>query len=418
MRFILPDFLAIALVAAFALEGPGLIRQLSRSSAVAAAGVAATLFFVVSVSATAISLVFITPVNFQQWIGHDNLIAWNGSPLARSVVENVRLLQCISALIVTLAVVNTPQRLLAATRWFVMGATIAALYGCYVWVVMVTDVGLPLLPGTFSYVHLKRTAATFPEPAAYAGFALTGLALTAWMLERRSEGRWLLAALAVQLFAAVTSLSTLVVAGLALIWITTLLGFHRTTLLTLTLSGATALLVVLAVVPNASVFRAVEKPFTTHASWLDRTTAWRTALAMATEYPVLGVGAGLYAYNQAPFIPPDSSIRYAGGRVNSPALEIAAESGLLGVVVFGILVCAAGLGAARANHGYAGLRGLAVLVVLMAGYYTSRYSFLWVFAGLLICGTVRRYEDRPDSILTNPKMRLRSGVGTDLSCVS
>ena len=407
VRFILPDFIAIVLAAALLLEWRRTVEVLSRNGAVTAASAAAVLFCVTSAGASAISLLWITPGNFQQWVGYDNLLKWSGTPLERALIENVRVLQCVSAMIVTLALVNTSERLVQASRWYVIGATIAAAYGCYAWIAMVTESHLPLLPGTFSYVHLKRTAATFPEPAAYAGYALTGIALTGWTLERRPQEKWLVACLGVQLFAAVTSLSTLLLLGLALMWTASFVGRHRRQIATLTLASAMALLAVVAVMPRSVVVWAVEKPFTTHASWLDRATAWRAALAMTSEYPALGVGAGLYPYNQARFIAADSSVRYAGGRVNSPALEIAAESGLVGVAAITVLLFAAVIGASRAHHGFAGLRAVAVLLVLMAGYYTSRYSFLWVFVGLLVAGTTLRRD--PSYSASAPP---------DLSCAS
>ena len=417
VRFILPDFLALCLAAAILLDWRQTLSVLSRNGLVAAASAAAILLCFTTIGASAISLAWITPHNFQQWVGHDNLVKWSGAPFERAVIENIRLTQCVSGLLVTLAFVNTSGRLIAAARWYIAGATIAAAYGCYVWFAMVTGVDVPVLPGTFPYVHLRRTAATFPEPAAYAGYALTGIVLTAWTLERCTKERWLLVALGVQLVAAVTSLSTVVVLGLAAMWAGSFLGRRRKAIAALTLGGAAAIFIVLTIMPTAVVRRAVDKPFTTHASWLDRVTAWGAAARMAAEYPAVGVGAGLYAYNQARFIAPERSLLNAGGRVNSPALEIAAESGLLGAIACGVILVAASIGAKRAGHGYRGLRATGVVAVLIAGYYTSRYSFLWVYAALLVAGIFVEDQEPARSAVTDGEAPCTRSPAPDASCV-
>ena len=388
VRFILPDFLALCLAGAVLLNWRQALTALSRRGPVAAASAAGVLLCLTTIGSSAISLAWITPLNFQQWVGHDNLVKWSGAPIQRAVIENARLLQCVAALVVTLSFVNTSNRLMTAAQWYVVGATIAAAYGLYIWSAMVGGIDVPMLPGTFSYVHLKRTAATFPEPGAYAGYALTGIVLTAWMLERGMKDKWPFVALGIQLVAAVTSLSTLVVLGLATMWAGSFLGRQRKAVAALSVAGAAAIFIVLTIMPTGAVRRAIQKPFTTHASWLDRVTAWHAATRMTAEYPAVGVGAGLYAYNQARFLAPGDSLLNAGGRINSPALEIAAESGLLGAIALTVILIAASIGAARAGHGYGGLRATGVLAVLIAGYYTSRYSFLWVYAALLVAGVV------------------------------
>jgi hypothetical protein len=149
------------------------------------------------------------------------------------------------------------------------------------------------------------------------------------------------------------------------------------------------------VVPTSIVVRAVKKPFTEHASWLDRSTAWSTAANMAAFYPFLGVGPGLYAYNQGPFLRSVADERHAGGRVNSVVLEVAAEHGAFGLAALFVVLGAAARGSALGGHGYAGLRGSVILLVLAAGYYSSRYAFFWVFAALLIAsGAVARESTR------------------------
>lgn len=396
IRFILPDVIALALSAVLLVRWRSTAGALARDPWVTAAAVAGVILCSTTIAASALSLVWITPANFQSWDGYRNTLLWLGTPFERTVLENLRLVQCVAALVATLVLADTRPRVRAAAWWYVTGATAAAAYGVYTWIVMVTDSPLPLLPGTFAYLHLKRTAATFPEPVAYGGFALTGLVLTWWLLDRHRPKRWLVAALALQLFAALTSLSTLVLVGLVVLWLAGIAMASPKTAGAVTLATAVAALVIFAAVPTAFITRAVNKS-PKAASWLDRTTAWRTAAAMALTYPGLGVGAGLYAYNQAPFIPLDVPMTFGGGRINSIGLELAAESGAMGVLAGAVLFFAAWSGSARGGHGYAGLRGAVVLAILAAGYYTSRYAFVWVFTGLLIAaGTAQEQRAREE----------------------
>lgn len=384
VRLILPDLIALGMAAVLLVRWRSTVALLAGDGRAAAAAAVAAIYCVTTAAASVLSLLWITPANFAQLSTYVEMVRWIGTPVERTAIENLRLVQCVSALIVTLTYADTEPRVRAAAGCYVAGATAAAVYGLYTWAVMVTGSALPLAPETFGYLHLKRTAATFPEPAAYGGFALCGIALTLWLIERQARKAWLFAALSVQLFGAVTSLSTLLLGGLGVMWLVSVAGVRLRSLAAFTAAAAAAVIVVLLVMPPALVRWAIEKPMTTHASWVDRVTAWRAAASMALAYPALGVGTGLYAFNQGPFHRWDVSVRFTGGRVNSPALEVAAEAGVLGVLAGMVVFAAAWAGAARGGHGVAGLRAVAVLATLAAGYYSSRYVFLWVFTGLVI----------------------------------
>jgi O-antigen ligase len=127
------------------------------------------------------------------------------------------------------------------------------------------------------------------------------------------------------------------------------------------------------------------------ASWQDRISAWQTARDMWLEYPIFGVGPGQFAYNQAPFFPASSAARFRGARVNSPALEVLSEGGAVAAAaVMVIFVCGAASVRGMAGDELSravkriGWAACAVMVVLWLGYYTSRYTFLWAFAGLIV----------------------------------
>jgi hypothetical protein len=333
-----------------------------------------------ALAASLIGLTLITPDNFYRWPGYSGLLSWLGPPVARTTIETARLLTSMGALLATLALVRDVHTLTRAWTCVAAAALVTAVYAIYAWAASFAPQQLPVLPGTFSYVHLHRAAATFPEPAAYAGFALIGLVATLKCAERTGQRMWY-AAGAVQLLAALASLSTLVLAGLAILPLLWWRRLRHSLLVIVLLVFAAGL--VAAVMPQRSLRQWVDKPFSAQNSWLDRTTAWNAALGMFRAYPVLGVGVGLYAYNQADFIPVTETV-HGGGRINSIALELLAE---MGVVAGGCALVIIGLALASSMGRWPGEVDMMAgwtLLVLSAGYYTSRYAFFWVFAALLV----------------------------------
>ena len=376
-RIVPPDVFAAIACAALLLTPRDGRQALGMSHA--AMGLA-VLTSIGAIAASLIGVTLITPDNFLRWPGNPGVLSWLGTPAARTAIETARLLTSMSALFVTLALVRDTAALTRAWRYVSMAALAASVYGLYAWAATFAPDRLPVLPGTFSYVHLHRAAATFPEPAAYGGFAIIGLISTLKTAERERPRFWYSAA-AVQLLAALASLSTLVLAAIAVL---PLLWWNRIrrSLVMVGLFILAAVLLV-SVVPERSLRQWIEKPFSTQNSWLDRTTAWRAAWGMFRAYPVLGVGVGQYAYNQAEFVPVVETV-HAGGRVNSIALELLAEMGVVAGGCALALIVLALLSSLAAGASEVDMMAAWTLAVLCAGYYTSRYAFFWVFVALLV----------------------------------
>jgi O-antigen ligase len=290
-----------------------------------------------------------------------------------------------------------------ACELFALGGAIAAVYGLYVWIVLASGMRLPLLPGTWAFAHLHRTAGTFPEPVAFSGFLLATIVITLLLTEwRLGERRRWAVLLGLQVSALLASLSTLGLLGLIALLATMLVQWRsRAAVRMFAVAAITVVLLSFTMSTRVLYVQLVQKVFSAHSSWTDRVGAWEAAAGMFAAYPVLGVGAGLYAYNQADFFPVDLGHEHAGGRVNSILLESLAEYGLAGTVPLVLIFVSVLLavhtvrrrGSSLPDFRAAGYSGIAIILILVAGYYTSRYMFLWVFAALLIAaGTSARHE--------------------------
>ena len=152
----------------------------------------------------------------------------------------------------------------------------------------------------------------------------------------------------------------------------------------------------------AQFVNAKESSTNTDSSFRQRALLMRAAWEMWREHPFLGVGAGNYAEQYPDFANRVGSTvssyeefgekRYA----HSLYLEIGAETGLAGIVVFSAILCAAGICGWRAFRSYRRLRDLKMarlvvsLMIGMLGYlatslflHASYPRHLWLLLALV-----------------------------------
>jgi O-antigen ligase len=153
----------------------------------------------------------------------------------------------------------------------------------------------------------------------------------------------------------------------------------------------------------------------------NRLRLWQTALRMALDHPLLGVGTGRYAF----FFP-----QYAGelargfgpfwGTAHSLYLHLLAEQGLIGLASFALLFGGVWLGAARRLPGLDEPRALALagLLAALAGWlvygvvqFTFRIPALVYLAALLAGAAVAL---APPAARPLPRRALLAGVGVAL----
>lgn len=408
-RLPVPDLLAAVLLVVLLSAGPLAWDRLLASRRTRLVTAVILLTLVAAAFSTVLGVHWVSPSNLWLQPNAQRIVQWQGEPAVRGALELVKLGTCASGLLLTIAVASSPGRLMAACRFYVAGAVMTSLYALYCWAGILTGVDLPMIQGTFANASSLRVGGTFPEPTALAGFLLTSLVATLWLLDAPGgrgvkAGLWWAAA--AQLLAALASLSALLAVGLVALGAAVALQANARTGLRIGLVGTLALVVIVALVPSDLVTsQFYGKVFSGTASWFDRLASWRTALALFLAYPLLGVGAGQYAYNQAAYFPPDMPSQFMGGRVSSIALEVLSELGLVGGLCLAVLVGCAALTVFQPQAAPSTLfrvragavLALAVLLVLGLGYYTSRYVFLWVFLGLTIAAGAAADDERAEA---------------------
>lgn len=298
------------------------------------------------------------------------------------------------------AALLTPTRACWLVAALLLSATGQALLGIYQFA---TGSGPEqfVLPGGF-----MRAFGAFHQPNPFAGYLglvapmALSLALWAWS---RARGRGWQAALLLTLAAGIISLGLLVswsrgawLAFAAALPVVVLLHARRAAppLLALLALGAVALAVVaaLGLLPAAVVNRLsdlqsyfglmdVARTQVTDANFsvLERMAHWQAALAMWRDHLWLGVGPGNYAV----FYPAYHLPRWqeALGHAHNIYLNVAAESGLLGLLTYGAFWLAAlgqALAAVFARDRWQSALGIGVLGGLIAASVHNLFDNLWV----------------------------------------
>lgn len=142
----------------------------------------AFMFFTVSIISSSLAYVigdYIPTLTLQQ-------TEYYKSAILLLVVENIRLLACVSVFAVTLLLVRNRDTFFRAIRIFVYGATMEACIGIYEMVTKVFSLPLPFIPDTKGEETLLRSAGTMYEPSQYGSFLLIAVFLN-WMLINQNK---------------------------------------------------------------------------------------------------------------------------------------------------------------------------------------------------------------------------------------
>lgn len=402
IRLVPGDLLGPVVLAVALAERQNAAPTRSRPYVTVATAAAALLVTAAGVSAL-IGVVWISPQHAATLTSLPQLVTWQGSFGERALLEWLRIASNAAAFVATLLLVRTPHRFRQAVTFHAVAGTLTAMYALYSWTALVVGADWPLLANTYANRYTLRVGGTFPEPVALGGYLLTSIIATLWMVEHHSSRRLGALMVAVQVGGLLSAISAFgflavgVVGSVLLIQSPFRLGVR------LAFPVAAGVIVLFLLVPPGYIVQqTTQKVVSDAASWQDRVSAWRAALQMWRTYPVFGVGPGQFAYNLAPFFPSATPVRFRGARVNSPALEVLSETGAIGGLAITVIFAAAVTAVSRIRSGpprSAALRQIgwsacALLIVIAAGYYTSRYTFLWVFAALVITSEAAAYRAR------------------------
>jgi len=310
-----------------------------------------------------------------------------GQPVERGLVDQLRLVQGLAALLAILALVTTPAAWRRVAEAVTAAGALVSLYGGYQVFAQAALGTVHQPPGAFPYPELLRASGTFPEPIAYAGFLLFAVGVTVVLLQLRAS-RWLYAGLVVLVIGVSLSRSTLGLLGLVVMVAGLVYVGDRRSLGLVVASLVAGVFLIAAVGGGTRVTEVVRKPFTEQNSLRDRMASWEAAARMGAAYSPLGVGRGQYAYNVAPFV--DPAVADRAGRAQSAALETWAETGAVGVALLLALYLVGPLSLVRRRLTQRLARALLLLTalfgVVLLLYYTSTYVWLWVAIGLLVTG--------------------------------
>jgi putative inorganic carbon (HCO3(-)) transporter len=249
-----------------------------------------------------------------------------------------------------------------------------------------------------------KRIATLPygDPNDLAYMLATTLPLTFWLLRERWTLRLLVLPMIGLISAAVLlsfSRGALVGLGAAVLW---QIAAERRSIPVLAAGAAVVLVVTLALVRTnpAQVEEGLQYKQRVAAYNVEtRLDAWRAAIDLAEMHPLLGIGPGnfQFAYPEVADRPPGTQ---SVGVVHNAYLDVAAELGVLGMVVFVIYLVVvfgrATLARRRGNGlpGYAAAVRTALVVAIVAGLFLSEqyYAPFWLLGGL---ATALWREDRP-----------------------
>ena len=142
--------------------------------------------FLYSICISSLALVLILP----QFPWNPAALYFFKSPLARTIVENARLLAAFGAIVALLKYVRSENSFLKTMRLFGLSGIAASTYGLYQGVQMLWMPSLPLLPGTLSQSGL-RLWGSFYEPNGFGGFCLITFIVLGFLAAYDRRCRWL-----------------------------------------------------------------------------------------------------------------------------------------------------------------------------------------------------------------------------------
>jgi O-antigen ligase len=269
---------------------------------------------------------------------------------ASSLKEIVKWSEVLAVVALTLWQMHSPHRVHLAAWTLIAAGLVEALIGYGQWAVASGDLG----PGGAS----MRVFGTFAQPNPFAGylnFALPlALALTLFAYDARE--RWVAGGASVLLLGAQTLANSRggLLGLLAAVVVTAAIGWRRERLMAIVAAVGIPLGLVAwftHLIPTrieTALVRQVRvgsigdicQPNNANFSTVERLVHWIAGLRMFAAHPLLGVGAGNYNAAYPRYTPSLSCWPEGLGQAHNYYINVAAETGLLGVLTFLAVVAA------------------------------------------------------------------------------
>ena len=316
------------------------------------------------------------------------------------------------------SVIRTERIFRNAVRIHIFSGTTVSIFGLMLVALFLLgkQVSIPICRSFGDYAGMWgfRLAGTAFEPAGFANYLLAVIPITlaAWIGEQQNikTELTLFFAFAIQCFAMFFTLSSggwisLGLAILLLLYVGRhgLVGRKRLQLVVIGLLVAislSCLCVRLNLSANRLGFVLVGKFMSDTPGKVDRLATARILLRMVKDHPIMGIGPGNFPYHMASYAQGEAGLSVSGYKTTYPAtwkanndyLTVAAETGIVGLIIFALFIVAllrSLVHVAKSVKGLAddytilGIACSIVALMLQASVsFTILNPFIWVLSGL------------------------------------
>lgn len=345
----------------------------------------------------------LTISTFQFFSAKDNVIIppWaygevNGI-LVRAWISNIRVLVPICSIIIMVHFIKSFSDFNSSIKYFLIGCFMSCIYGVYEFIVRIFGLGQNfLLPGHSDSIiffnESYRLSGTFGEPSYFAGFLVVGIIIS-WLAKYKGiiQNPSFFIIIILQVFCLLLTYSTV---G----WISLFIGLLSISLIqkqekNILLAMLMAIIGVFVISQTPNLLDVFLKPFDTSSSLSsasERMNTAITALNVFKEYPVSGIGYGMYGLFSVSYAPPGTVFRDLQPIVNNVYLEVLCSYGLVGSFLFFIILSKFLKSiffiknTEHLSDFFPFILGvlIAIAITFMA-YPTFNYTYHWFFFGLL-----------------------------------
>lgn len=252
------------------------------------------------------------------------------------VVQSMRYVMFAAFAFLVVQLVTDRARVVRLAEVFVVSSTAAAVVGSFRFLTSMTGRASGPIGEANDFAYVLATA--------------TPLALYLAWRQRERRALWLLASAVLLITIALTlSRGAVVGLGLAALWA----ALHNRVIakvLVAAIAGVALLGAVMLAVDSKWVDERLNaKTAVADENWVSRQALWRAAIDMFQEEPILGVGTGLYPHRAAEFVH-DEPWHIVEPVAHSAYLEVLAEDGAIGLILFVIFIGGSWLTLVRARR--------------------------------------------------------------------
>lgn len=326
--------------------------------------------------------------------------AQGNSVYIKALISDIRIISPLFTILFTYLFIRKLGDLFIAFKFFALGVLISCSYGLYEYFIRISGLGQSfLLPGHSSSViqgyGTFRISGPFGEPGYYAGFLVVSLFFSFLIRHNKIIERKKIN------FLILLQFSNLLLTFSSVGWLSFIIGTvyllvvkkNIKSLLFLFVLGIVAFI---AISTNDIAMQVVSKPFIhqENASLNSQSERMNTALAALQiffDYPIFGIGYGMFGLLYETYNPMGITIKYGQPIVNNIYLDVLSSFGIIGSIFFLIIfiVLIRSLFELKRNdtdknYYHFISSGLLSIFIIFFAYPTFNFNFHWFFFGILL----------------------------------